>query len=193
METAPLKSFATWARTALIREVTARIAVVLAPASPERVEQPKAVAALEKAVTAAGGGDKGKAAVADKVAYTWFNRIIALRFMDANGYTGIGVVSPQAGVETGQPEILAEAKRGNIDADVVSGKTRETVTGLLNGTRPQRRCPRRGLRPAARGLLPLLEPRHAVHVRARGRLHRAAHPGQPAGRRLGPRAERSRC
>ena len=52
METAPLKSFATWARTALIREVTARIAVVLAPASPERVEQPKAVAALEQAGTA---------------------------------------------------------------------------------------------------------------------------------------------
>ena len=79
--------------------------------------------------------DKGRAAVADRVAYTWFNRIIALRFMDANGYTGIGVVSPQAGVEGGQPEILAEAKRGNIDAAVVSTKTRETVTGLLNGTR----------------------------------------------------------
>ncbi|GAA4714721.1 Methyltransferase domain-containing protein [Promicromonospora umidemergens] len=135
METAPLKSFATWARTALIREVTARIAVVLAPASPERVEQPKAVEALEKAVTAAGGGDEGKAAVADKVAYTWFNRIIALRFMDANGYTGVGVVSPQAGVETGQPEILAEAKRGNIDTTMVGGKTRERVTALLNGTR----------------------------------------------------------
>ena len=135
METAPLKSFATWARTALIREVTARVAVVLAPASPERVEQPKAVDALEKAVNAAGGGDKGRAAVADRVAYTWFNRIIALRFMDANGYTGIGVVSPQAGVESGQPEILAEAKRGNIDAAVVGTKTRETVTGLLNGTR----------------------------------------------------------
>lgn len=135
METAPLKSFATWARTALIREVTARIAVVLAPASPERVEQPKAVAALEKAVNAAGGGDKGRSAVADRVAYTWFNRIIALRFMDANGYTGIGVVSPQVGVGVGQPEILAEAKRGNVDAEVVSQKTRETITGLLNGTR----------------------------------------------------------
>ncbi len=135
METAPLKSFATWARTSLIREVTARIAVVLAPASPERVEQAKAVEALEKAVSAAGGGDKGKAAVADRVAYTWFNRIIALRFMDANGYTGVGVVSPQAGVQTGQPEILAEAKRGNIDAGVVGGKTRETVASLLNGTR----------------------------------------------------------
>ena len=135
METAPLKSFATWARSALIREVTARIAVVLAPASPERVEQPKAVEALEKAVSAAGGGDKGKAAVADRVAYVWFNRIIALRFMEANGYTGIGVVSPQAGVESGQPEILAESKRGNIDAAVVGAKTREMVTGLLNGTR----------------------------------------------------------
>ncbi len=135
METALLKSFATWARTSLIREVAARIAVVLAPASPERVEQPKAVEALEKADATGGGGDKGRAAVADKVAYTWFNRIIALRFMDANGYTSIGVVSPQAGVETGQPEVLAEAKRGNIDTGVVAGKTGETVTSLLNGTR----------------------------------------------------------
>lgn len=135
METAPLKSFATWARTSLIREVAARIAVVLAPAAPERVELYKAVEALEKAVNASGGGDKGKAAVADRVAYTWFNRIIALRFMDANGYTGVGIVSPQAGAETGQPEILAEAKRGNFEAAVVGAKTRETVTGLLNGTR----------------------------------------------------------
>lgn len=127
METAPLKLFATWARTSLIREVTARIAVVLAPASPERVEQPKAVEALEKAVTTAGGGDKGKAAVADKVAYTWFNRIIALRFMDASGYTSVGVVSPQAGVETGQPEILAEAKRGNFETDVVGGDRKSVV------------------------------------------------------------------
>jgi hypothetical protein len=135
METASLKSFATWARIALIREVTARIAVVLAPASPERVEQPRVVAALEKAINAAGGGDKGRSAVADRVAYTWFNRIIALRFMDANGYNGIGVVSPQAGVEVGQPEILAEAKRANIDPEIVSQKVRETVSGLLNGIR----------------------------------------------------------
>lgn len=135
METAPLKNFATWARTSLIREVTARITAVLAPGSTARVEQPRAVAALEKAVHTAGGGDKGRASVADTVAYTWFNRIIALRFMDANGYTGIGVVSPQAGVAVGQPEILAEAKRGVIDAEVASQKTRATVAGLLDGSR----------------------------------------------------------
>lgn len=108
---------------------------MLAPASPQRIEQPKAVAALEAAITAAGGGEKGRDAVTDRVAYTWFNRIVALRFMDANGYTGIGVVSPEAGVEVGQPEILAEAKRANIDPQVVSQQIRESVSGLLNGTR----------------------------------------------------------
>jgi hypothetical protein len=138
METAQLKSFATAARTELIREVTARITVVLAQGSPERVEQPKAVTALERAIAGGGGGDKGKAHVADKVAYTWFNRIIALRFMDANGYTGIGVVSPAA-EQVGQPEVLAAAKRGQVDKDVVKGTNPATITGLLNGTRQPRR------------------------------------------------------
>ncbi|KYH45390.1 restriction endonuclease [Branchiibius sp. NY16-3462-2] len=137
METAPLKSFATAARTELIREVGARITAVLAQGSPERVEQPKAVTALERAIAGAGGGDTGRAHVADRVAYTWFNRIIALRFMDANGYTGIGVVSP-ATDQVGQPEVLAAAKRGQIDTDVVNGSSASTVTGLLNSTRQPR-------------------------------------------------------
>ena len=137
METAALKSFATWARTALIGEVSARIAVVLGSGSAERVEQPGVVAALERAVNEAGGGDVGRAVVVDKVAYTWFNRIVALRFMDANGYTGIGVVSPAAtGGGVGQPEVLADAKRGNIDDTVLSrSHVVQSVTGLLNGTR----------------------------------------------------------
>ncbi len=137
MDTAPLKSFATSARTELIREVGARITAVLAQGSPERVEQPRAVTALERAIAAGGGGDKGKAHVADKVAYTWFNRIIALRFMDANGYTGIGVVSPAAD-QVGQPEVLAAAKRGQVDSDVVKGENAAIIPGLLNGTRQPR-------------------------------------------------------
>ena len=137
MDTAPLKSFAMSARTELIREVGARITAVLAQGAPERVEQPRAVIALERAVAAGGGGDKGKVHVADKVAYTWFNRIIALRFMDANGYTGIGVVSP-ATEQVGQPEVLAAAKRGQIDGDVVKGANAATIAGLLNGTRQPR-------------------------------------------------------
>ena len=137
METAPLKVFATRARTELLREVNARITAVLAQSSQERVEQPSAANALERAIASAGGGDKGKAHVADKVAYVWFNRIIALRFMDANGYTGIGVVSPAAD-QVGQPEVLAAAKRGQIDKDVVKGVNAAAITGLLNGTRQPR-------------------------------------------------------
>lgn len=137
METAPLKSFATWARRELITQVNARLTAVLAPASPERIENPRTVSMLERDITAGGGGAKGKDAIADKVAYTWFNRIIALRFMDANGYTRVGVVSPAHGQQTGQPEILADAKRGIIDPTVVSNKrTLDTITGILDGTRP---------------------------------------------------------
>jgi hypothetical protein len=135
METAPLKSYATWARTELIKEVGARIAAVLAPGSTERVEEAPAVKALEAAVKAAGGEAAGRAKVADKVAYTWFNRIIALRFMDANGYTVIGVVSPHRGQTSGQPEVLADAKRGVIDTDVVGKRAADTITALLDGTR----------------------------------------------------------
>lgn len=137
METAPLKSFATWARRELITQVSARLTAALAPGSPERVENHRAVTMLERDISANGGGAKGKDAVADKVAYTWFNRIIALRFMDANGYTGVGVVSPAHGQQTGQPEVLADAKRGSIDPAVVSNKRNlDTITGLLDGTRP---------------------------------------------------------
>lgn len=137
MDTAPLKSFAASARTELIREVGARITAVLSQGSPVRVEQPRTVAALERAIAAGGGGEKGKRNVVDKVAYTWFNRIIALRFMDANGYTGIGVVSPAAD-QVGQPEVLAAAKRGQVDGDVVKAVSAATITGLLNGTRRPR-------------------------------------------------------
>lgn len=135
METGPLKSFATWARTELIQEVGARIAAVLAPGSSERVEDAAAINALETAIKAAGGDAGGRAKVADRVAYTWFNRIIALRFMDANGYTGIGVVSPHNGQASGQPEVLADAKRGVIDSEVVRKRTAEAITALLDGTR----------------------------------------------------------
>lgn len=137
MDTAPLKSFATSARVELIREVGARISAALAQGSSERVEFPRAVSALERVIAAAGGGDIGKMHVADKVAYTWFNRIVALRFMDANGYTGIGVVSPAVD-QVGQPEILAAAKRGQVDGAVVRGSNLATVTGLLSGTRQAR-------------------------------------------------------
>jgi hypothetical protein len=135
MDTSVLRSFAASARVGLLRDVSARLVGVLAPGSAERVEVPGVVAALEAAISGAGGGDAGRAAVVDRVAYTWFNRIVALRFMDANGFTGVGVVSPQLGQQIGQPEVLADAKSGQLDLEVVSAKGRELIAALLNGSR----------------------------------------------------------
>lgn len=131
MDTSGLKSFAARARVDLLVQVAARLDVVVATGSSARVEFPGAVAALERAVTV-----EGRDSVIDRVAYTWFNRIVALRFMDANGYTSVGVVSPEGGAAVGQPQVLSDAKGGDFDPEVVNENTRVTVTALLNGTRP---------------------------------------------------------
>ena len=131
MDTKPLERFATQARRDLLAAVDARATAVLAAGSVARVERPDVVRKLEAEITA-----HGRAHVVDKVAYTWFNRIIALRFMDARGYTDAGIVSPAQGQTLGQPEILADAKRGHLDADVViNTNMAATILSLLDGTR----------------------------------------------------------
>ncbi|THE19332.1 BREX-1 system adenine-specific DNA-methyltransferase PglX [Kocuria rosea] len=131
MDTKPLERFATQARRDLLIAVDAQATAVLAPGSVARSERAGAVKKLETEIAA-----HGRAHMIDKVAYTWFNRIIALRFMDARSYTDAGVVSPAQGQAHGQPEILADAKRGNLNSDVViNKKTAEEIIGLLDGTR----------------------------------------------------------
>jgi len=131
METKPLESFAKDARRELIAAVSAQASAVLATGSVARTERAGTVRRLETEIAV-----HGHERVIDKVAYTWFNRLIALRFMDAKGYTGAGIVSPARTQAHGQPEILADAKRGDIDADVVtSSAMRGAILGLLDGTR----------------------------------------------------------
>lgn len=131
MDTKPLERFATQARRELLAAVDAQATAVLAPGSVTRTERSGVVKKLEAEIAA-----HGRNYVIDKVAYTWFNRIIALRFMDARGYTDAGVVSPTQGQAHGQPEILADAKRGNLNTNVViNKKTTEAILGLLGGTR----------------------------------------------------------
>jgi len=73
--------------------------------------------------------------VVERVAYTWFNRISALRFMDANGYTSTRVVSPAKGQT--RPEILAEAMAGVI-GDEIPQSTATLVRALLENRTPSR-------------------------------------------------------
>ncbi|NKL30176.1 BREX-1 system adenine-specific DNA-methyltransferase PglX [Rhizobium leguminosarum bv. viciae] len=124
MDTNGLKKFAQSARNLLIDQVTAKLSVVLYAASAARREQPAAVKALEGAIREA-----GERYVIEQVAYTWFNRFTALRFMDVNGYTNPRVVSPAEGAT--RPEILAEAMAGNLPE-----KAPAAISGLLEARTP---------------------------------------------------------
>ena len=127
METTKLKRFAQFARRTLIDQIGEKLALVLAADSMARREQKEAVTKLEAEIAS-----KGEAPVIEAAAYTWFNRFCALRFMDANRYTRVGIVSPLPGQF--QPEILANAKQGDIDESIVEREsTRTKIAGLLSG------------------------------------------------------------
>lgn len=126
MDTSNLKKFAQNIRRSLIEQVTTKLGYVLASDSIARRENAEAIAELEKQIKI-----HSKEQVIEKVAYAWFNRFCALRFMDVNGYNRIGIISPAA--EQSQPEILAEAKMGHIDEDMVSKKMQQQIVSLFNG------------------------------------------------------------
>ena len=86
--------------------------------------------------------------VIERVAYTWFNRFTALRFMDANGYTAVRVVTPAEGQT--RPEILAEAMAGVI-SDEVPPDHRGAGADTARWPGPIPRPPRRGLSATGRG------------------------------------------
>ena len=124
MDTNALKSFAQAARNLLIDQVTSKLDLVLAEGAPARREHPQAVKDLENAIR-----KTDRQQVIEQVAYTWFNRFTALRFMDANGYTQVRVVSPAD--EATRPEILTEALAGNIPEDAPG-----EIAALLEGRTP---------------------------------------------------------
>ena len=126
MDTNALKKFAQAARNLLIDQVTAKLAVVVDPASSARRENPAAMKKLDAAIA-----QIGKQQVIEQVAYTWFNRFTALRFMDVNGYTNPRVVSPEG--DATRPEILAEAMAGNLPEGAPA-----SLKALLDGRSPSR-------------------------------------------------------
>jgi hypothetical protein len=126
MDTNALKRFAQAARNLLIDQVTAKLAVVVDPASSARRESPGAMQKLDAAIA-----QLGQTQVIEQVAYTWFNRFTALRFMDVNGYTNPRVVSPEG--DATRPELLAEAIAGNLPEGAPA-----TIAALLDGRTPSR-------------------------------------------------------
>ena len=109
--TSALKTFAQQTRLKLLSQVRTKLDFVLTQDTAELRGYETEIANLNNQIAL-----KGKDMVVEEVAYTWFNRVMALRFMDANGYTTPMVVTPAAGQM--RPEILQEAMGGSVDNDL---------------------------------------------------------------------------
>ncbi|MDD3543645.1 MAG: BREX-1 system adenine-specific DNA-methyltransferase PglX, partial [Petrimonas sp.] len=124
------KRFAQEARTKLLQQVGAKMNYVLSQDTSELRGRTDTLQKLNEEIHR-----HGKEAVIDKVGYTWFNRLVALRFMDVNGYQPIGlsVVSPATSDHV-SPQILTEAHSGNIPGELKVNKTQ--LFDILDGRQP---------------------------------------------------------
>ncbi len=135
-----LKRFAQDARRYLIDQVNTKLSEVLALGSDAATYEKtkplyKGLLSEVKRVTGSESVpseiDKLRS-LAERVAYTWFNRLTALRYMDMKHFNPVGIISPQSGDTL--PQILAEAKLGVIDSSLIDPSDRDRVLGLLSGT-----------------------------------------------------------
>lgn len=109
--TSALKTFAQQTRIKLISLVTTKMNFVLHADTAELRGKEREIAELKQQIDL-----KGEDLVVEEVAYTWFNRVMAFRFMDANVYTAPRIVTPAEGQT--RPEILQEAMGGSIDEEL---------------------------------------------------------------------------
>ena len=133
MNHSALKTFAQDARRKLCNLIGARLDYVLTADTAELRQQAAQVAELRNALAG-----EGRDTLRERVAYTWFNRLAALRFMDANGYHPFGarVITPATANET-LPELLQQARAGALDADFKSQISNlNTFDELLAGRIP---------------------------------------------------------
>jgi type II restriction/modification system DNA methylase subunit YeeA len=129
MNTNQLKKFAQQARKKLLEQIGAKLEFVLNNDTPELREKSSQIKLLRDAIS-----KSGKSQLIDKVAYTWFNRFMALRFMDVNDYQPLGVkiITPKEGYTL--PEILDDAKQGHISDELQVNRPR--IFDLIDGKIP---------------------------------------------------------
>jgi len=114
VNTNALKLFAQQTRSKLVSSIKTKMQWVLTEDSAELRGKQNEINQLRKEIAEKSqNNENGEEKVIEEVAYTWFNRVMALRFMDANGYNIPMVITPGEGLI--RPEILQEAMGGNVD------------------------------------------------------------------------------
>ena len=109
--TAALKTFAQQTRLKLLSLIKTKLEFILTQDTAELRGYETQISNLKTQIQS-----KGKDIVVEEVAYTWFNRVMALRYMDANDYSTPKVVTPAMGQM--RPEILQEAMSGSVDENL---------------------------------------------------------------------------
>ena len=116
MNTSALESLASASRERLIEMSVAAIERKMADPLLSDADRARLTQAVDKHAEAGGNRVMGAAKV---VAYSWFNRLTALRYMDAMGISGdYGVVTPAEGSGTGVPECVQRARGGDFDRHI---------------------------------------------------------------------------
>ena len=123
MDKNAIKKFAVWARTELIARVSLKS--VEYGITEDNIEDANADSVGGKVLTAnekkqrqaliAEINDKGYKQVMEEVAYTWFNRFSALRFMEVNGYLPSHVRVFTDEENNFKPQIITEAIHLDLD------------------------------------------------------------------------------
>jgi hypothetical protein len=132
MNTSALKTFAPAVRRQLIEAVTRKLDYVLTARTPDLLTvYALQVASLGKLAQTDRNG------LVERVAYTWFNRFAALRFMDAHGWHPFRarIITPVNPDET-QPEILRSVLAGSLPAELAPFADPKRINSLLDGTTP---------------------------------------------------------
>ena len=137
MNTSKLSHFAPQARVSLQEQVGAKLDYVLGADTAELREKSSQISQIRSSVE-----KEGREAYIDRIAYTWFNRISALRFIDARGYHPFGcrVITAEPGKV--QPEILALALSGALPPEIPADRTRinDLLDGRIPSGNPQAEC-----------------------------------------------------
>ena len=134
MNTSALKAFAPAIRRQLIEAVTRKLDFVLAAQTPDYLTTYAPQVAALRALAQA-----DRIGLIERVAYTWFNRLTALRYLDARGWHPFrSRVLMAATPEETQPEILKLMRNGALPAELRQHTNPARLNDLLDGHIPSR-------------------------------------------------------
>ena len=140
MDKNAIKKFAIWARRELIERVSQRAAIFGITAEDHGDPEAESINGRllssseknQRKILISNIEEKGFEQVIEEVAYTWFNRFAALRFMEINGYlpSHVRVFTNDSGEF--KPQILSEAIHLELD-----GLNMDTVYELENANKTE--------------------------------------------------------